>query len=48
VMPATVQVEFKDGSNKRIRLPVETWIQKTVTTLYLVSTQPIVSVTIES
>lgn len=47
VMPATVHVEFKDGSSKRIRLPVDTWIQKTAATLYLTSSQAIVSVTID-
>ena len=47
VLPAVVQVEFKDGSRQRIRLPVETWIQKSATTLFLDSTQPIAVVTID-
>jgi hypothetical protein len=47
VMPATVQVDFGDGSHQRLRLPVETWIQKSVATLTLQSTQPITAVTID-
>ncbi len=47
VLPAVVQVEFKDGSRQRIRLPAETWIQKAVTTLYLDSTQEIREVIID-
>jgi hypothetical protein len=47
VMPATVQITFKDGTSRRIRLPVETWIRKAVATLYLASTQAIASVTID-
>jgi hypothetical protein len=47
VLPALVQVEFKDGSRTRIRLPAETWLLKKVTTLYLDSTQPIREVSID-
>ena len=47
ILPATVQIEFKDGTSRRIRLPAETWILKSVATLYLDSEQPIVSVTID-
>jgi hypothetical protein len=47
VLPAVVQVEFKDGSRQRIRLPAETWIQKALTTLYLDSTQEIREVVID-
>jgi hypothetical protein len=47
VMPATVLVEFKDGSQRRIRLPVETWIRNTSTTLGLDSTVPVAAVTID-
>jgi hypothetical protein len=46
VMPATVEVIFQDGSNRRIELPAETWIQKTAYTLHL-GTQPVTSVTID-
>jgi hypothetical protein len=47
VMPAAVQVDFADGSHKRIRLPVETWIQQTTAGLTLDSTQPVTSVTVD-
>jgi hypothetical protein len=28
VLPATVEVKFKDGTSERMRLPVETWLSK--------------------
>ena len=28
VLPTTVQVNFKDGTNTRLRLPVEVWMTK--------------------
>jgi hypothetical protein len=28
VLPATVEVKFKDGTLMRVRLPVETWLSK--------------------
>jgi hypothetical protein len=47
VLPATVEIDFKDGSRRRIRLPAETWILKSIATLHLDSTQPIASVTVD-
>jgi hypothetical protein len=47
VLPATVEIDFKDGTRRRIRLPAETWILKSVATLHLDSTQPIASVTVD-
>jgi hypothetical protein len=47
VMPSTVEVSFQDGSHSRIKLPVETWIQKTTDTFHLDSTQPVVSVVVD-
>lgn len=47
VLPATVQVDFKDGSHKRVRLPAEAWILKSEATLPIDSTQPIASVTLD-
>ena len=47
VMPVTIQVDFGDGSHQRLRLPVETWIQQSMATLTLQSTQPITAVTID-
>jgi hypothetical protein len=28
VLPATVEVKFTDGTNTRVKLPVETWLSK--------------------
>ncbi|HEY4365732.1 MAG TPA: M1 family metallopeptidase [Steroidobacteraceae bacterium] len=47
VMPTTVQVDFHDGTHRRIKLPAETWIQNAQTTLSVDSTQPITAVTID-
>ncbi len=47
VLPATVQVDFADGSRSDIRLPVETWIQQSSIDLPLDSTQPVTAVTID-
>ena len=47
VLPATVQIDFKDGSHKRVRLPAEMWILKTEATLPIDSTQPIATVTVD-
>jgi hypothetical protein len=47
VLPATVQIDFADGSRRRIRLPAETWLQQTHYTANLDSRQPIVSVTVD-
>jgi len=47
VLPATVQIDFKDGSRKRVRLPAETWLLKSVATLPIDSTQRIVTVTVD-
>jgi hypothetical protein len=47
VLPAVVQVEYRDGRRERIRLPAETWIQKTVATVYLDGKQPIREVSVD-
>jgi Peptidase family M1 domain len=47
VMPATVQIDFADGTNRRLRLPVETWLQKSRYTATLDSHQPITAVTVD-
>jgi hypothetical protein len=46
VMPATVEVTFQDGERKRLRLPVETWIQKASYTMP-VGTKPVIAVVID-
>ena len=47
VLPATVQVDFADGSSRRFKLPVETWLQKSRYTATLDSQQPILAVTVD-
>jgi hypothetical protein len=47
VMPVTVDVAFQGGGHTRIRLPAETWIQKTEADIHLDSTQRILSVTVD-
>lgn len=46
-MPFNVQVKMKDGTTQSFHLPVETWIQNKVTTLYLPVTGSPVSVIID-
>ena len=47
VMPCIVQVDFADGTRKRLRIPADAWIQKTSLTLKLASNQPVREVTID-
>jgi Peptidase family M1 domain len=47
VMPATVEIAFRGGTQTRIRLPAEAWIQKKTVEIHLKSTLPITSVTID-
>lgn len=47
VMPATLQVEFTDGTRQRLQLPVETWIRQRTAEIPVDSTKPIASVTID-
>jgi len=47
VMPATLEIRFEDGSSRRIRLPVESWIQSGTKNVVLGSSQPILSVSID-
>ena len=47
VMPVTVDVAFEGGEKRRIKLPAETWIQKTEVQLRLDSTKPVLSVTVD-
>jgi Peptidase family M1 domain len=47
VLPATVDIEFQNGTRQRIRLPAETWILRSVATLHIDSTQPVRSVTVD-
>ncbi len=47
VMPATVEIAFRNGTRTRMKLPVETWVQKGEAQIRLDSTQPVSSVTID-
>ena len=47
VLPATVQVDFADGTNRRFKLPVETWLVKSRYIASLDSRQPILAVTVD-
>jgi hypothetical protein len=47
IMPATVEVEFEDGTRRRIRLPAETWILRSEAAVQIDSTQRVTKVTID-
>ena len=47
ILPMTVEIKFRDGSSRRVKLPAETWMSKGNYTLGIDSTQPIASVTID-
>jgi hypothetical protein len=47
VLPNTVQVNFADGTNTRVKLPVETWLNKGSYTFTLGGGQPVVSVVLD-
>jgi hypothetical protein len=47
VLPATVQIDFADGTHRRLRLPVETWLQQTRYTAVLDTHLPITSVIVD-
>ena len=46
-MPCSIEIILKDGTKQEINLPVETWMQSAVHTIYLQTTQPLQSVTID-
>ena len=47
VLPATMRITFKDGSQRDMTIPVETWIQSATHTFALDTTAAIVNVTID-
>ncbi len=47
VLPTTVEVLFKDGSKQRLRVPVETWLNKASWTWSSDERKPIASVTVD-
>ncbi|HEY2836324.1 MAG TPA: M1 family metallopeptidase [Rhizomicrobium sp.] len=47
VMPVVLDVTFQSGTHQRLRLPAETWIQKSEAQVRLNSNEPVVSVTLD-
>jgi aminopeptidase N len=47
VMPATLELVWKDGTKERLTLPVETWLQDKVHTVKLAGGKALESVTID-
>jgi len=47
VMPATLRVEFKDGSSEDIRLPAESWIKQDTTTVTIPAGKTVIAATID-
>ena len=47
VLPATLEVEYKDGSKERIRIPAEAWLQKGAGNFTFHSGKAVVSATID-
>ena len=47
VLPVTVQVNFADGSNTRMKLPVETWLTSGTHAFTLAAGQPVTSVVLD-
>jgi hypothetical protein len=47
VLPATLEVVYKDGTKDRIRIPAEAWLSKGVANFTLKSGKPATSVTID-
>ncbi|MXV49932.1 M1 family peptidase [Pedobacter sp. HMF7647] len=45
--PVMVQVEFKDGSSQRVKLPVETWMQNASVTLSLAVDKEVSAVSVD-
>ena len=46
-MPFTIEVKLKDGSKKRLNLPVETWLQQKAITFVIPTTTEAESVTVD-
>ena len=47
VIPATLRIDFADGSHRDLRLPAETWIRQRATTIPVDTNKPIAAVTID-
>lgn len=47
VMPATLEIRYADCSTKRLRMPAESWIQHSETSILVAGTKPVASATID-
>ncbi len=47
VMPATLRIEFADGTRRDIALPAETWIRQAATAIHVDTVSPIAAATID-
>ena len=47
VMPATLRVDYADGSHEDRRVPVETWMQSGTPSITLATTKPVAKLTID-
>ena len=47
VMPATLRIDYTDGTHEDRRVPVETWIQRAAPQLLLATRKPVSKVTID-
>jgi hypothetical protein len=47
VLPATLRVEFADGTHEDIRLPAESWIRNTATNVTIPAGKTVVSATVD-
>ncbi len=47
ILPADLQIQFADGSTDLVHLPAETWLQKTVVSVFVPTTKPVAAVTID-
>ncbi|MDP4283133.1 MAG: M1 family metallopeptidase [Bacteroidota bacterium] len=46
-MPCTLEIILKDGSKQYLKLPVETWMQSSIQTFHLPTTQAVILITID-
>ncbi|WP_417760307.1 M1 family metallopeptidase [Shewanella sp.] len=47
VMPATLRLQFKDGTSEDMRLPIEVWMNKNAPSIVLPLTKPLQSITLD-
>jgi hypothetical protein len=47
VMPATLRIDYTDGSHEDRRIPVEAWIQRSAPEVGFAVTKPVAKVTVD-